>query len=351
MFSRRQFISHSLLGSGLFLFPKFAKSAEENIRLIKPKALSPGDTVGLVTPASALFEAERTLIEATEKMEALGFKVKIAENVFKKKGYLAGPVKDRVDDLHAMFADDAVRAIIAIRGGYGSGQLLPHLDYDLIRRNPKILLGYSDITSLLIGIHRQTGLVTFHGPVAISTFTDYTKKYFFKTLTKTEPVGEIEDAPYEKNLQQSSRIWSYRGGESTGKLTGGNLTLLQATIGTPYEFDASGAILFIEEVGEEPYDLDRMLNHLKQAGKFDNCRGVLFDQMDRVEPPAYRPAFNNTLSVEEVIDDVFRDYDFPVCVGFSIGHIKDKPTLPLGIKVKFDGKRGKLSLLESAVSE
>ncbi len=350
--TRRTFLKTGLLGSVFSFIPAGAFAGKQKQpRLLLPPALSKGDTIGLITPASPLFEAHRTLIEAQEKLANLGFKTKIGKNIYKKYGYLAGTVQERLDDLHAMFADPEVKAIMTVRGGYGSAQLLPHINYDLIRKNPKILVGYSDITSLLIGIHQMAGLVTFHGPVAVSTFTDYTRKYFLKALTKPEPVGEIEDAPYEENLQTSNRVWTYRSGTAEGRLMGGNMTLMQMTLGTPYEFDSTDRILFFEEVSEEPYDLDRMLTHFKQAGKFDRCRGVVFDKLGSVKPADYKPGFNSSLSVEEVIHNIFKDYDFPVCVGLSLGHIKDKPTLPLGIKARLDADKGRLALLEKAVTK
>ncbi len=353
MISRRSFIKTGFMGGVLSAAPRMLFAANHSIAakpLIKPPALHPGDTIGLVTPASPLFEAHQILIEASEKMKALGFKVKPGKNIFKKWGYLAGTIEERIADLHDMFADDQVKAIIAVRGGYGSAQLLPHLDYQLISAHPKILVGYSDITSLIVGIHERTGLVTFHGPVAVSTFTDYTKKYFLNTLGSTTAVGEIADAPYDENLQTSNRVWTYRPGVVSGHLMGGNMTLLQATIGTPHEFDSDGAILFFEDIGEEPYDLDRMLTHFKQAGKFDKCRGVFFDRMPDVKPADYKPAYNSTLSVEDVIDEIFKDFDFPVCLGLSIGHIKNKPTLPLGIRARLDAGKGRIALLEPAVT-
>lgn len=345
MIDRRKFLQSSALAGAAMAFPvSLSVAGEKNKRkLIKPPVLKEGDTIGLVTPASPLFETHRTLIEAREKLHNLGFNTKVAANVTKKLGYLAGTARQRVDDLHAMFKDDEVKAIMAIRGGYGSAQLLPLLDYKLIADNPKILVGYSDITSLLIGIYEETGLVTFHGPVAISTFTDFTKEYFLKVLTLTSPVGLIADAPYHDNLQTSNRVWTYRSGVVEGTLMGGTLILMQTTIGTPYEFDSDGAILFIEEVSEEPYAVDRMLNHLKQAGKFDKCKGVVFDKLDSIK------ANGNSLSVEEIIDQVFRDFDFPVCIGLSLGHIKDKPTLPIGILARLDAGKGQLSLLAGAV--
>jgi muramoyltetrapeptide carboxypeptidase len=327
-------------------FKSFAQPTKE---IVKPFRLRKGDTVGLITPASRPFEIERAKIEAKEKMASLGFKVKFGKNVNKRWGYLAGSDEERVEDIHNFFEDDDVKAIIAIRGGYGTGRLLRHLDYNLIKNNPKILLGYSDITSLLIAIHQQTGLVTFHGPVATSTYTEYTQKYFYKVLTEPNPVGEIEDAPYDENLQQSNRVWTVNGGKSAGKLIGGNLTLICASLGTPYEIDTKDNIIFIEEVGEEPYDLDRMLTHLYNAGKLDDCKGIVFDRMQRVKTANYSPGYSSSLSVEEVIKDRFKEFNYPVCLGLSLGHIKDKPSLPLGIEAELDADSGRLSLLESAV--
>ncbi|MCB0282700.1 MAG: LD-carboxypeptidase [Calditrichaeota bacterium] len=352
MQKRREFLN-TILSAGAIIGaaaipwqPVQGQSIKKNIL---PPALEEGDTVGLITPASSLFEGHRTLIEATEKMNALGFKVKAGKNIFKTKGYLAGSIEDRLEDIHDMFQDNDVKAIITIRGGYGSGQLLPYLDYELIRNHPKILVGYSDITSLLLGIYRKTGLVTFHGPVATSTFTDFTTKYFKKVLMNAEPAGEIDDAPYDDNHQTSSRIWTLNGGKSRGRLIGGNLSLMQATMGTPFEFESDGAIIFIEEVGEEPYYIDRIMNQFKMAGKFDKCQGVIFDKLSDVQPSKFGASFYRNLSVEEVITDYFKDYDFPVCVGFSLGHIKNKPTMPLGILAELDADRKKLSFLEAAV--
>lgn len=348
--SRRSFLRSGLAAAVLPLIPVIGKAdVQKNKNLILPPALRKGGTIGLITPASPLFEAQRTFLEAKQNIESLGFAVKPGRNIFKKRGYLAGSVEERVSDIHEMFTDPEVNAIMTIRGGYGSAQLLPHLDYNLIQKNPKILVGYSDITSLLAGIHTQTGLVTFHGPVAVSTFTDYTREYFYRVLSQTKALGLIDAESFSQNARSINHIWSLNGGIAEGRLMGGNITLMQSLIGTPYDFNGDDAILFFEEVGEEPYDLDRMLNQMKQAGKFDRCKGVFFDRLDSTKPANYRPAFNSSLSVEEVITDVFSDFDFPVCVGFSIGHIKDKPTLPLGIRARLDADRAQLSILQAAV--
>jgi muramoyltetrapeptide carboxypeptidase len=348
MLNRRRFVTLSTGAViGTMLSPRSAQSQSQNI--IKPPALKKGDTVGLITPASSLFEPHQTIIEATEKMNNLGFEVKLGKHVYKKWGYLAGTDQERAEDIHHMFDDDSVRAIITIRGGYGSGRILKYLDYDLIKRKPKILLGYSDVTSLLLAIHKMTGLVTFHGPVAVSTFTDFTKKYFYKILTETVAAGEIEDAPFSENLQTTNRVWTVNPGSSKGPITGGNLTLLMSTLGTAYEIDTDGRILFIEEIGEEPYDLDRYLTQLDAAGKFRKCKGIVFDRMNKVKPSTHAASFYSSLSKEEVIEDRFKNYDFPVCLGLSLGHVADKPTIPIGIQVQLNADRGRISFLENAV--
>jgi muramoyltetrapeptide carboxypeptidase len=282
-------------------------------------------------------------------MKNLGYRVKLGKHVHKKWGYLAGSDEERLEDIHTMFDDPEVKAIIAIRGGYGSGRLLKYLDYDLIKKNPKIIHGYSDITSLLIAIHQMTGLITFHGPVATSTFTDYTKKYFYKALTNTDPIGEIEDAPFEANLQTSNRVWTIQEGVGQGRLTGGNLTLIASLMGTPYEIDTRDKILFIEEVGEEPRVLDRYLTQLDNAGKLEQCQGIVFDRMKSVHPDDFKSSTYSTLSKEEIIVDRIKKYNMPACLGLSLGHIADKPTLPLGVECRLDAGAGRLTLLSSAV--
>jgi len=317
--------------------------------VIRPPALRAGDVIGLVTPASPPFELHRTLIEAGEKLAALGFRTKTDRNVGKRHGYLAGTVKERVSDLHDMFRDPEVKAVMAVRGGYGSAQLLPALDYELIRSNPKIVVGYSDITALVTGINERTGLVTFHGPVAVSTFSDFTTRHFLALLSKVSPLGEIENPPLRNSRRKTDHVWTYRGGKAQGRLAGGNMTVLQSLMGTPYEFDACDALLFFEDVGEEPYDMDRILTQFKQAGKFDRCRGVVFGRLNRIRPAEIKPAFPSSLSVEQVIENVFQDFGFPVCVGLSLGHVSDKPTLPIGIRAELDADRGRLIILEAAV--
>lgn len=348
--TRRQFIGGmSAAGAVSSVAPSllFSSGMAEK-ETIKPPKLSLGDTISIIAPASRPFEPS-AIQEAKETMESLGFKVKLGKHIRKKCGYLAGNDEERVEDLHAMFKDEAVRAIIALRGGYGSGRLLEKIDFELIRKNPKILVGYSDISWLHLAIHKMTGLVTFHGPVALSTFNEYSAKYFMKILTSTTQIGEIEDPPKNNPRQLSNRTIPIRKGEASGLLIGGNLTMIAATLGTPYEIETGGKILFFEEVGEEPYALDRILTHLRLSGKLTKAAGIIIDRCAKCGPADYKPAFPNTLSVEEVFHDRLHDLDCPVLYGLSIGHVADKPMLPLGIRATMDTNRGRIRIDESAV--
>ncbi len=347
--SRRGFLSGlTAITAMSSLFPNKIFGYSKSHSLIKPPKLKKGDTVGLIAPASCAFEPA-TIREGIETLQSLGFKVKVGKHIKEKFGYLAGTDEHRVGDLHQMFKDDEVKAIVALRGGYGSMRLLNKIDYGLIRKHPKILLGYSDITSLCLGIHAKTGLVTFHGPVAISSFSEYTQEYFFKVVNSTEPVGEIAHPEPGNPLRPTAHLSTIHPGKATGKLIGGNLTLLTALLGTPFEPDFKNAILFLEETSEEPYDIDRMLTQLLLAGKLDQVAGVIFDRCSNCKPADYKPAFNVSFSLEEVLEDRLGKLDCPVLFGLNVGHEADKPTLPIGVEVTLDADRSVFSIDEGAV--
>ncbi|MBN1543331.1 LD-carboxypeptidase [candidate division KSB1 bacterium] len=297
----------------------------------------------MVAPASPVFEAS-SAEEGAQALENLGFRVKRGKHLLARWGYLAGSDEQRVEDLHDFFQDPEVKAIVALRGGYGTLRLLPLLDYDLIRRHPKILLGYSDLTSLHLAIHRLAGIVTFHGAVALSTFNDYSKDYLLRTLGRAEPCGPIKNPPH-----LFPRLIGKIDRPARGALVGGNLTLVCASLGTAHEIDTRGKILFLEEVGEEPYSIDRMLTQLGQAGKLQQAAGILVDRCAKCKPADYKPAFNNTLSVEEILEDRLGHLDSPVLINLSIGHVADKPVLPLGVDAEIDPRTRSFALVENAV--
>jgi len=347
--TRRRFLwGLSTITFASTLFPEKLMSDSLDTTIIKPPRLLPGDTVGLISPASAAFESA-TIREGVETFQSLGFKVKTGKHIKEKYGYLAGKDENRVADLHQMFKDEEVNAIVALRGGYGSMRLLNLIDYDLIKKNPKIFIGYSDITSLNLGIYHKTGLVTFHGPVAISSFSKYTQDYFLKIVSSTEPIGAILHPEPDNPLRPTAHLNTIRSGRATGKLVGGNLTLFTALLGTPYEVDTKDAILFLEETGEEPYDVDRMLTQLLLAGKLDRVAGIVFDKCPNCKPSDYKPAFYNTFSLEEVLEDRLEKLNCPVLYGLNVGHEADKPTLPMGIKVTLDADQKVLIFEEAAV--
>ena len=316
---------------------------------IRPKALKPGDTIGLITPSTYVSDPDRlALTERT--IRYFGLTPKFAPNVKKRDGYLGGTVRERVADLHAMFSDPEVRGVFCIRGGFGSAHLLEEIDYGLIGRNPKIFLGYSDITAMHLAIHRKTGLTTFHGPVPLSRFTKYTQEHFRRALFETKPLGMLTNPPDSDALRPSHTLRTIRPGKARGPLMGGNLTLLSTTLGTPYEIDTKGKVLFIEDVDEQPYSIDRMLTHLKLAGKLDAAAGIVFGECADCKPREFRPSFESNFSLGEILDRILGNLKIPVFTGLTIGHTDDQLTLPLGVMATLDADKGQLTLEEPALS-
>lgn len=332
----------SLLGAGSL--PIAGKAP-----LLKPPALRPGDTVGLITPSTYVSDPD-TLALLRLTMDHFGLKMKVGRNVRKRTGYLGGSIAERVADLHDMFRDPEVNAVFAIRGGYGSPQLLDQIDYSLIRSHPKIFLGYSDITALHLAIHKHAGLVTFHGPVTLSRFSDYTQKYFRAALFDTAPIGRVTNPSEANPLRPTHLLRPIQPGKARGRLIGGNLTLISVTMGTPYEIDTRGAILFIEDVGEQPYSIDRMLTQLRLAGKLDAAAGIIFGECSGCKPSEFQPAFESTFSTGEVLDNILGGLKIPVLSGLTIGHTADQLTLPLGVMATLDADRGELAIEESGVT-
>ncbi len=340
--NRRNFLMASGASASLMI-------AAERPALIRPPVLHEGDTVGLITPSTYVSDPD-TLAAAERTMKYFRLNAKWGRNVKKKSGYLGGTVQERVDDLHEMFRDPSVKAVFALRGGYGSAQILDRIDYNLIRANPKIFLGYSDITAMHLAIHQKTGLVTFHGPVVLSHFTNYTQEHFRKALFAKAPVGRVTNPDESNPLRPEHTLRAVRGGKARGPLVGGNLTLISTTMGTPYEIDTRGKILFIEDVDEEPYRIDRMLTQLRLAGKFEAAAGIIFGECADCKPKDYKPSFNSTFTLGELEDQFFADLKIPVLAGLTIGHTNDQLTLPLGVSATLDADKGELTLEESGVA-
>jgi muramoyltetrapeptide carboxypeptidase len=315
--------------------------------LVKPPRLKPGALVGVVAPSGVLDDSQAERL--VRNLENFGVRVKMAANVRASHGGYAGTVAERVDDLHAMFRDREVEAIWCARGGSGCTALLPRLDYELLRRNPKILVGYSDVTALHLGLLRRAGLVSFHGPVATSTFSDYSAANLRAVLMEAEPTRKFEVA--EPNFaramdepQYESR--TYVEGVATGRLAGGNLSVVAAMVGTPYGLTAAPDLLFLEEVGEAPYRIDRMLTQLRQAGILGAAAGTMLGVFQRCESTDGEPS----LTLQEVLQEHFAHGSRPAGYGYSFGHIAHQVTLPVGIRARMDTRAQTLTLLEPAVS-
>lgn len=298
-------------------------------RIIKPKRLAPGDTLGVVAPAGRVEPAD--LHRGVLRLEQLGFKVILGKNVEKGHRYLAGKDADRAADLQFMFEKSDVRAVLCARGGSGTARLLRHLDRGRFSGSPKAFVGCSDITTLLLYFSRTLGWVTFHGPMAATQFgrdpNGARDENFMKILG-----GETVEMSFPG-------VQALQGGRAEGILTGGCLTLICTTIGTPYEIETKDKILFIEDTDEAPYRIDRMLTYLKGLGKFDRVRGVVFGQMPRCQPEL----------LPEIILEIFDEFPVPILFGFPSGHGESIATLPFGISVRIDGSAGSLRMLEPAV--
>ena len=326
-----------------------ANAQKPTSALIKPRVLHAGDAVGLITPSTYVSDPD-ALATAARTMEFFGLKPKWGKNVKKKNGYLGGSIEERVSDLHEMFSDPAIKGIVCIRGGYGSAQLLPAIDFDLIRKNPKIFIGYSDITALHLAIQKKAGLVTFHGPVALSGFSSFTQKYYRKALFEAAPIGLITNPTEANPLRPQHTTRTVRPGIARGPLIGGNLTLISTTMGTPYEIETAGRILFIEDVGEEPYSMDRMLTQLRLAGKLDSAAGIIFGECSGCRPRKFEAGFENTLTLGEAVDEILGKLKIPVLAGLTFGHTDDQVTLPEGVMARLDADKGTLTIEEAATT-
>ncbi len=340
--SRRHFTRNFALGFAALALPGTvfsAESAAPQARIHVPPRLRRGDTVSLVTPGS--FISDDSLQTAYTNLESLGYVVKPGTNLRRRRGYTAGTIQERLDDLHTAFADPESRAVWCARGGYGAAQFMPVLDMKLIRRANKIFIGYSDITVLLNGIHDATGLVTYHGPVGSSTLTEYTATQLKLALETDLPLDILPLVPGEKETDGGFFQESLAAGRATGKLLGGNLTLLSAAVGTPYFPKVKGSLLFLEDIEERPYRIDRMLLQMSQAGVFERVAGVVLGTF--IGCSAEEDDLGS-LTLPETMRDRLGTLGVPVFYGLPVGHIDDMCTLPIGQPASFDGVSGRLSV-------
>ncbi|OOV94036.1 S66 peptidase family protein [Pseudomonas sp. MF4836] len=297
-------------------------------------ALLPEGQIGLIAPAGP---AALDVDKAVQWMRARGYALRIFPGVGEADGYLAGSDEVRLQDLHAAFADKAIGAILCLRGGYGSPRLLDRIDYDLLRRNPKPFIGYSDITALHLAIHRYAGFVTFHGPMLNADLLGGkqapTEASLFGMLRGQFKAGSVLAHPVAYPLN------TIEPGIACGQLLGGNLSMIAATMGTPYEINAQDVILFIEDINEPLYRIDRLLTHLRLAGKLQQLRGVLVGDVAGVDPEA----------LARLLKQTFAPLRIPVLAGWRSGHCDPNLTLPLGALVRLDAGEQQLVLEQDVV--
>ncbi|MFB2836815.1 S66 peptidase family protein [Floridanema evergladense] len=343
MIDRRQFFQAFGLTALISQLPKIAQANSLYQPILKPSNLKLGDTIGLVNPAS--FISSQELEEVKVTLKNLGLNYKLGTHILDRYGYLAGKDSDRAADINTMFADPSIKAILTLRGGWGCNRILPLINYQLIRKNPKIIIGYSDITSLLLAIYTQSGIVTFHGPVATSTWNQFTLDYVQRILFNGEVIT-IQNSPNTgENVNPNPiQIETITPGKARGKLVGGNLSVLSAMVGSGYLPNWQGTILFVEDIREEVYRVDRMLTQLKLAGILNQISGFIFGQCTKCDPE--KP--DQSLTLMQVLQDHIQPLKIPAWYGAAIGHIPNKFTLPIGIEVEIDANNGSIQMLESA---
>lgn len=315
---------------------------------VKPKHLSAGDTIGVVSPSSPSTYGS-DLERLRRWAEARDFRLKLFPHVHDKHAYLAGSDEDRASDLTAAFADPEVDAVLTMRGGTGGWRMVPHVDYDVIRANPKFFSGYSDTTAIHLAIETQADLVSFYGASGSSLIgkghSKYTERHFLRALTEPAALGEVEKDP------DDPFTWAIREGVTEGPLRGGCLTLLAQSAGTPYQPDWEGCIVFFEDIGEQPYRLDAYLTHLTLAGMFAGVAGVVVGEHVQCGSAPYKPSYPyGTFTSEEVFQQHLAPLGVPVMVGLPCGHGRHLATLPLGVMARLDTGNLSLTILEEATT-
>lgn len=332
MMKRSDFIKTIGLGSLPIAFQTaYIRSEQSNLNL--PRRLQPGDTIGLVAPAGIIYD-ESEFERMQKELADLGLRTVFGDHVKDRHGYLAGTDEGRASDLNDMFENPDIDGIIAVRGGWGCARILPYLDFQMIACNPKVYCGFSDNTTLHHALMAFSNLQTFHGPNGNSDWTDLTKQSFETVIMN----GEAE------KYKSVSNVKTLRPGKVQGKLLGGNLSILVTTLGTPYQANYDGALLFVEDIGEDTYKVDRMLAHLEQAGVLNQISGFIFgkctDCSGGTEP---------TFSLMEVMDHYLSRYDVPAIYNADIGHEPDNFTIPVGAMAELDADEGLITLLQPAV--
>lgn len=324
-------------------------TSEINKRIIKPERLRPGDKIGMTAPAYLL--SEEALQASIENLKHLGFEPVYSDKILGRHGYFSGTDQERADDFNSMMRNPEIKGIIFAAGGYGCTRILDMVDYKMIKKNPKVIMGFSDDTALINTIYRKTGLITFHGPVAKIFDSEYSRKQFMDIVmypTDKYIINSSSDDLLKATDDKTYERYVITPGKVRGELVGGNLTLLSAMMGTPYQINLKNKIVMIEDVGEEPYRIDRMLTQLIASGELATAAGIVFgvnndcDISEKTNAP-------NSFTLREVIEDRIKPLNIPAIHGLSFGHIANNFTFPIGIEAELDTYNMTIKLLEKAV--
>lgn len=315
--------------------------------VIRPPRLAPGSRIALVAPSGPLLERDE-LRRAAELCRALGHEPVPGTHAAARHGYLGGTDAERLADLDAALCDRSIAAVWCLRGGYGLTRILDRIDYSALERQPKAVIGFSDVTALLLAALRRAGVASFHGPTARQPMTAFSGRQFTRILSRAEPAGLLErlEPPADMLVPRSPRVVTIREGRAEGPLIGGNLSLIQCLIGTPWLPDFDGALLFLEDVGEDLYRVDRALSHLRLAGVLDRLAGVVVGQFTEMK----KATGDGALGFDEVLEHYLAPLGIPAAYGFPIGHVDEQWTLPIGVQARLDAAKGELEILEPAVA-
>jgi muramoyltetrapeptide carboxypeptidase len=344
---KRLFLKTFGLGIGALPLVSFLPKSEDKENTLLPSPLQYGDKVGLISPSAAT--AERIEFQfAKEALEALGLEVELGKNLKNRRGHLAGTDEERAEDLNEMFEDISIKAVICIRGGSGAARILPLIDYSTIQTNPKPLLGYSDITALHNAIHAKTGLITFHGPNGSGSWNSFNVNQFQKVFFNKELVKfENEVNKGDELIVKQNRIQTIYPGKVSGKILGGNLTVLTALSGTSYLPDFTGSILFIEDIAEDPYKIDRMMSTLMLNGTLSKIKGFIFGQCTNCTPGGGY----GSLTLDDILDDYILPLKIPAYKGAMIGHVPKQFIVPVGAELEMDAENGTFTMLKPIFKE
>lgn len=331
------------------LWAQSTPNCQEQCATIRASRLHPGDKIGLVAPAWLVTESDLRL--SIEKIKHLGFKPVYSDKIRGKHGYFSGTDKERADDFNNMIKNPEIKAVIFVNGGYGCTRILDLIDYEAIKKNPKIIMGFSDCTALINAIYKNVGLITFHGPISRTIHQGYNRQQFENLLVRPTDryvIKSTDDDLRKSANDKTADRYTITPGKAQGKLVGGNLTLICSMIGTPYQIDCKDKIVMIEDIGEEPYRIDRMLTQLIASGELSKAAGIAFGICKRCDKST-KSSTPNSFTLRQVIEERIKQLNIPAVYGLSFGHNINNFTFPIGSEAELNANKMTITLIKKPV--